>query len=79
MDEPQMYDTTIEGRIVADDDSVIACPTCGTETNLTVFGYPGEAATLMCENRHQFAPPPPFDAVRLLQEVAANPERTRLM
>jgi hypothetical protein len=78
MTERQMYDTTVTGRIVAADGTVATCPVCQKETDLTVFGYLGEPAMLMCENRHQFPPSASFDAVRLLVEVSSRPRRMRL-
>jgi len=53
----------------------LRCPRDQQRTGLTVAGYLGEAATITCPCGHTFAPPPPFDAVYLLQVVSTDPRR----
>jgi hypothetical protein len=56
--------------------TVLKCPRDQTRIGLKVAGYAGQAATITCPCGHEFAPPPPFDAVHLLRIVSTNARRT---
>ncbi|MFH8414371.1 hypothetical protein [Streptomyces collinus] len=53
----------------------LACPTCGVTQHLTVFGFVGGEAGLMCPKGHRFDPPAPLTAGALLaQAVGSMPD-----
>ncbi|MCW7991495.1 hypothetical protein XF35_41455 [Streptomyces platensis subsp. clarensis] len=73
--EPFMpdHDITVRGHITLPDGSAVACPDCGTDKELTVYGPDGGAGHLMCPSGHHFPPPAPIDPYRLLASAVADP------
>jgi hypothetical protein len=70
----EYYTTVVNGPILHGA-TVLKCPRDQQETGLTVSGYLGQKARVTCPCGQQFEPPPPFDAVQLLQTIAGDPRR----
>lgn len=66
--------TVVNGEILHGT-TVLTCPRDRVRIGLRVAGYVGQAATVTCPCGHEFAPPPPFDAVYLLEVVSTDPRR----
>lgn len=70
---PENHDITVRGHILFPDGSLVVCPDCGADTELTIYGPDGGAGHLMCPDGHHFAVPAPIDPVDLLERVVADP------
>ena len=70
----EFYSTLVNVRILHGD-VVLTCPCCKTDRGLTVAGYLGDPATIICPRGTKFRPPSPFDPVAVLHRISTGETR----